>query len=155
MNMANMQPISPGKPMAGQALMIVAVLAASISLTASAAPPAVHAGEWRMTWLQQSITGRQGIPLRFLELQTLNESRCLNPVPALPLPPGIVSGCNIDLESAVAETVSWRGTCGNDARVAGRIAYRGAAMDGTLEIDTDGVALTYSMKGSWRRAACP
>lgn len=139
---------------AGLRFVMLATLAASLANPASAAPPTVAVGEWRMTWHQQSIKGAQGIPLRFLELQTLTENVCLDRVPALPLPPGLVSGCDINLESAVAETITWRGTCSNNAHVAGQITYQGAAIEGTLNIETDGVSLGYQVKGSRRRPAC-
>lgn len=153
--MSNMHPISPMSRTAGRWTAMLAVLEVLLSVTASAAPPTVDAGEWRVTWHQQSIKGRQGIPLRFLELQTLTHNLCLDRVPALPLPPGVVFECDIHLESAVAETIAWRAACSNNARVAGRIRYQGAVMDGTLKIDTDEVALTYQVKGSRRSAACP
>jgi hypothetical protein len=139
---------------AGLRFVMLATLAVSLAKTASAAPPTVDAGEWRMTWHQQSIKGPQGIPLRFLELQTLTDNVCLSRVPALPLPPGLVSGCEINLESAVAETITWRGTCRNNAQVAGQIRYHGAAIEGTVNIETDGVSLGYQVKGSRRRPAC-
>lgn len=139
---------------AGLQCALFATLATLLSTTAGAAPPTVNAGEWRMTWHQQSITGRQGIPLRFLELQTLTHNACLDRVPTLPLPPGLVSGCDINLESAVTETIEWRGTCANNALVTGRIRYLGATMDGTINVETEGIALNYQVKGNQRSAAC-
>lgn len=152
--MTNLNAITANTHTAGHWLAIAA-LTALFSVAARAAPPSVDAGEWQVTWHQQSIKGRQGpIPLSFLDLQTLNRNVCLDQVPALPLPPGVVSGCKSELESAVAETITWRATCSDNARVAGRIRHRGAAMDGTLNIETDEVALTYEVKGRWRRAGC-
>lgn len=152
--MSTMHPTNPGSRTAGHRLVILAGLAALLSMTANAAPPSVDAGQWRMTWHQQSIKGQQGIPLRFLELQTLTHTLCLGRVPALPLPPGVLSGCEIDLESAVAETIAWRGACNNKAQVVGQVRYQGAAIDGRLSIDTDGVELIYQVKGSRLGAAC-
>lgn len=153
--MSNIYPISPGSRTVGRWAAVLAMPAVLLSVTTSAAPPTVDAGEWRVTWHQQSIKGRQGIPLRFLELQTLTHNLCLSRVPALPLPPGVVFECDIQLESAVAETIAWRAACSNNARVAGKIRYQGAVLDGTLEIETNEVALNYQVKGSRRSAACP
>jgi hypothetical protein len=38
--------------------------------------------------------------------------------------------------------------------VAGQIRYQGMAIEGTINIDTDGVSLGYQVKGSRRSPAC-
>lgn len=129
-------------------------------LTAGVAadPPRVEPGEWRITWNLESIKGRAGIPPEFLDLQTVTERRCLDRVPVLPLPSGQDRGCQIDLESAAAETIHWRGTCkattGQTHQVSGTIQYRGSTLDGALSIHTGSVAMEFTLRGRHVSPAC-
>jgi len=122
------------------------------------AAPVVEPGEWRLTWTLEGIQGRKGIPPEYLDLQTVTAARCLDRVPALPLPPGQDRGCQIDLVSAVAQTIAWQGQCvppgGTTRDVQGRVAYRGSALEGTLSIITGGVTLKYDVRGRLRSPSC-
>jgi hypothetical protein len=119
-----------------------------------AAPPGVEPGQWRLTWTLLSIQGGKGIPPRFLDLQTVTDTRCLDRVPALPMPPNVIQGCAVDLESAEADTVQWRGACGDTGRVAGWIRYQGTKLDGALSMETEGVTLRFEVQGG-RQGSCP
>jgi len=124
----------------------------------AADPPRVEPGEWRITWNMESIKGRQGIPPEFLDLQTVTERRCLDRVPVLPLPPGQDRGCQIELESAAAETIHWRGTCkattGQTHQVSGTIQYRGLSLDGALSIYTGTVHMDFVLRGRQVSPTC-
>lgn len=132
----------------------------AIALTGKPAVAAstVEPGTWRITWALESIRGRQGIPPEFLDLQTVTATRCLDRVPSLPLPPGQDSGCQVDLVAAEQERIEWRGQCqgadGRLRRVQGRVAYRGSALDGSLVIDTNGVTMTFDVRGRLYRPEC-
>ncbi|HCU52958.1 MAG TPA: hypothetical protein DIC36_01275 [Gammaproteobacteria bacterium] len=126
--------------------------------SAVAAPPRVEPGQWRLTWTLLSIKGTRGIPPEYLDLQTVTESRCLDRVPALPLPPGQDRGCQIDLESAVAETIRWQGSCQSPGglvhTVTGTIHHRGTTLDGTLAVHNGTVTLEFEVRGRQAEATC-
>lgn len=126
--------------------------------SAAADPPRVEPGQWRITWNLLSIKGRGGIPPEYLDLQTLTEGRCLDRVPVLPLPPGHDRDCQVDLESAVAETIRWRGTCqapsGQARQVSGTIRYRERTLDGALSIHAGAAILEFELRGRQVSPAC-
>jgi hypothetical protein len=126
--------------------------------SAVAAPPRVEPGQWRLTWTLLSIKGTRGIPPEYLDLQTVTESRCLDRIPALPLPPGQDRGCQINLESAVAETIQWQGSCQSPGglihRVTGTIHHRGTTLDGTLAVHHGTVTLEFEVRGRQAEPTC-
>jgi len=139
-------------------LAAVSLLLSVSTVGAAMAAPRVDSGQWRITWLLTSMQGRSGIPREYLEQQAVTESRCLDRVPTLPLPSGQDHQCQLELVSATAETITWRGHCpvaGDRARqVQGVLVYRGAALEGTLSIETGGVTARYEVRGRWLHPEC-
>lgn len=137
---------------------IAAALSAAMAGSLGAAPPQLEAGEWRLGWNMVSVRGAKGIPPEFLELQSVTGTRCLGHVPLLPMPTGLDQGCRFDLELAAGDAITWRGGCESAAgtsQVHGTVHYRGARLDGTLNVETRGVAMRFAVQGKRMGARCP
>ncbi len=115
---------------------LVFVLSVTILWAAAAfAAPNMQDGQWEIT----SKIDMKGMPMK---MQPIKTTVCLSQKDAVPQKPQKNEDCKMISNKVEGNTVMWAMQCrdkqGNTIDSNGRITYRGASFDGSMEMDMGG-----------------